>query len=250
MDIFDISAYALGGAFGAALGALLTTLGRLRWPPRVTAAASVVPVVVMATVVPNLGVAERLRDVAHPPSRMDLASRKYSRDLEASTPVKRRLEGSADASAAARDLAHAGLRRLSIPELEAWNRLRERLAESSSVVCAGFWTGRVGQAELRVALEALDDAQLDDWFRVSTTAMRLEAESTAALPEDTGLEGLVEELISRMPEGERPRMLAAFDSGVQLGDVDACWAMKTMFQTVAALSGSSREAALRSLAAL
>jgi hypothetical protein len=250
MDYYSILAAGLGGAIGGALGALLLKVLRRDAQTAGGQALTLVPALVLATLFSQLGVGEKLRDVVSPPSRMERAVRRHGKSLENNTQVKRRLEGAGDASKAARELSHLGLRRLSSADLATWHQLRARLAEASSVVCAGFWTGRLADAQIQAELEKLDDQGLDDWFRVSMSALQLEAESTTAMPADTGLEALLEQVMAQLPEGERPRMLQAFEAGVGLGEPEACWAMKNIFQTVASLSGAPREAALRSLAAL
>lgn len=250
MDYYSILAAGLGGALGGALGALLLkVLGRDAQSAG-GQALTLVPALLLATLFSQLGVGEKLRDVVSPPSRMERIVRRHSNALEANPHLKRRLEASSDKSQVGRELSHLGLRRLSMADMDTWHQLRARLAESSGAICAGFWTGRLAEAQLLAELDKLDDQGLDDWFRVSMTAMLLEAESTAALPADTGLEALLEQVMARLPEGERPRMLQAFEAGVGLGEAEACWAMKNIFQTVAGLSGAPREAALRSLAAL
>lgn len=250
MDYYSILAAGLGGAIGGALGAVLLKVLKRDAQSTAGQALTLVPALVLAMLFSQLGVGEKLRDVVSPPSRMERAVRRHGKSLENNAQVKRRLEGAGDASKAARELSHLGLRRLSSADLETWHQLRARLADASSVICAGFWSGNVADAQVQAELEKLDDQGLDDWFRVSMAAMLLEAESTAALPADTGLEALLGQVMARLPEGERPRLLAAFEAGVGLGDTEACWAMQNIFQTVAGLSGAPREAALRSLAAL
>jgi hypothetical protein len=155
MDYYSILAAGLGGALGGALGALLLkVLGRDAQSAG-GQALTLVPALLLATLFSQLGVGEKLRDVVSPPSRMERIVRRHSKALEANPHLKRRLEASSDKSQVGRELSHLGLRRLSMADMDTWHQLRARLAESSGAICAGFWTGRLAEAQLLAELDGL-----------------------------------------------------------------------------------------------
>jgi hypothetical protein len=251
MDWIGIVGGAVGGAFGGAIGWLLVAKYGKR-DQRVRTVLMVLPVVLLGSFARQIAETPAVRDSISPPSRMDRMSRKYGA-LYDSPAFKAKIAGRdpQEARAVARDMAHAGLRRLPIADLETWNRLRLVLAGLSPGLCAGFWTGRVDPSELQASIEKLSDADFEGWVDLSMKAGQLELEGKTAAPgRPHSMEQTIQLVLARLPGTEAERFRKGALQGTSLEDSEACWSVKAVLKITGQLDPDNRELALRSLSEL
>ncbi len=257
MEFTSILGAGVGGAIGGAVGGLLAQLA-LPDDKRSSMRLGfiLVPALILAGVGREAAKSDAVQDLMRPPTRLERAVRKYQDRFMSSEKAKRRVKeaGSPEAARAlGEQLSHAGLKRLSAADLDRWNELRLRLALDSPVICAGFWTGRFDKAAVvPAALEKLKDPDLDDWARITSSAMLLEVEAEGAVPEDPeALTRALQTIVDKLPAADADRMRAAVTAGLGLADDEACWAIKTILRTASTLDDAKkREDVIRTLAAL
>jgi hypothetical protein len=264
MDNLSMMCAMIGAAWGGALGAfLMTRFSKTHANSPARAAYALGPMLVLGLVGIQIAGHDGFRDWLHPPTRTERATRKHWQGLKDMEAFKRRVGGrsTAEASALSEQITRTGLKRLAPADLDRWNQLRQALATQSRGLCVGLWTGKIDRREVDATVEKLVDPDLDDWARISATAMRLELEAMA--PDVNGplartldpayreaLRRAVDHLLAPLPEAETQRMRRAFAAGAALGDDEACWAMQTTMKTAAELPPETREEVLRTFAAL
>jgi hypothetical protein len=103
-------------------------------------------------------------------------------------------------------LAGQGIALLDEPELDAWHRIRLRLAEQSQGVCAGLWKGSLSSENINAALSALPESEVLAWSRLSIDASlrALDDDATVVRDQQTLDEGL-NEILSALPPMEQVR---------------------------------------------
>jgi hypothetical protein len=214
---------------------------------------SIVAIVIGVVVSQRVFTSQWLRDLIHPPSKIERALRKHLGILENSPGYKARMAGVKDraqASAIGKEAAHQGLKRLPGSDLEKWNNLRARLADGSPNLCAGFWSGNLDGNELQATLERLPDAELDDWLRISTLAAKLDLDNEGEGPAPAdALPHALDAIYKRLPADDSARFKKDVDAGLSLGKEEGCWAFKVLTKNVATLDQPLHEQALRAIAA-
>jgi hypothetical protein len=254
MNWTEVVFAALGGAIGGALGGVLAkALTRGSGNKSVATGVAVVPALLCAFLGAQLARSDALKDKLGLTTRVERFGRKYIIQLEAMDGFKARVAGksTSEVRAESSQLSHAGLKRLSIEDLDRWNALRLRLSEQSAALCAGFWTGNVDPNTVMKELDALSDEELDDWERISIAAMRLEVENGAyaGADADAMARGL-RQVTSHMDPATAMRFQSALAAGEKLGLDEACWTIKNLLTAASQLPVRDREPLLRAIASL
>lgn len=86
-----------------------------------------------------------------------------------------------ETEAAGAELSSRGMTRLPTSQIKRVMELRSELAQLSSALCAGFWTGKASQNLLFGTLAKLPLDHAREWFRISAEAMRAELTATAPI---------------------------------------------------------------------
>jgi hypothetical protein len=242
----------VGGGIGGGLGGLLGVVLKDKVRKESVSALTVALAVGFGMVGATLGKDQRVRDWFSPPTRLEVALRKYEPQMKASAALHARLE-QADGKSVQQlgaELSHAGLKRLPIADLRRWNTLRQALANGSAEVCAGLWTGKSDTKTLLAVLEEWPDKDLDDWTRISTDAMRLEAEQAPAPVDKDGFSKGLRALLQTLPVDDTARLQTAFRAGTGLASDEACWAVRVVMRGADTLQTPERDLLLRGLASL
>jgi hypothetical protein len=242
----------VGGGFGGGLGALLGVVLKDKVRKESVSALTAALAVGLGLVGANLGRDQRVRDWLSPPTRLEVALRKREPQIKASSALRARLEqaGAKGSQQAGAELSHAGLKRLPIADLRRWNTLRQALANGSSEVCTGLWTGKMETKTLLAVMEEWPEKDLDDWAQISTDAMRLEAEAAPVPVDKDGFSKGLRALLQTLPPDETTRLQTAFRGGIGLPSDEACWAMRVVMRGAETLQPPDRDLLLRGLASL
>lgn len=149
-------------------------------------------------------------------------------------------------------LVGQGLRRLSPGSVERRARIRFRMMElADEFSCALLANGAQDQRITIPLLLQLDHADFDEWIDIVMETMASEARQFPAaydLDEDGAFETFLD-VGASLPPAERKRFwntLLDMDRGTA-SDAAACWADKTMYQTIFAFEPARRIDALRVL---
>lgn len=251
MDYYSIAAAAVGGALGGAIGAVL---GKKFKNKTAQPVATVVPLVLLAQIVPLIANNPAIKNRIAPPSAFEKLILKGSEEFKDDPTFTNALKGMSgpEASAFTQQKARAGLKRLPYESLKNWNDLRLKLAEVSPALCAGFWTGKgLTGANLQEGLVKLQEDEAVTWVRNSMRAAALEIqEAPFEAPPASAIQTGIESIAKGLSEPDRQRMDGVLGAGVNAPDEEACWTLKVLLKGAAALADNQKEQFLRALAAL
>jgi hypothetical protein len=252
MNWTEVLLAGLGGGVGGGLAGLLAALFKGKVRKDLLSGLQVALVVVLGGVGAQLGKSQRVRDWFSPPTRLEVAIRKCEPRMMASAALRAHLgkqtaQGSHQAGA---ELSHAGLKRLPTADLRRWNTLRLALASSSAEVCTALWKGKADPKAMVAVIEDLPEKDIDDWARISTDAMILEAEAAPAPVDTEGFTKGLRALLQALPADQATRLQAAFGAGTGLAAGESCWAVRVVMQGAESLQPTERDLLLRGLAGL
>ena len=128
--------------------------------------------------------------------------------------------------------------------------MRQALANGSSEVCTGLWTGKMDTKTLLAVMEEWPETDVEDWARISTDAMRLEAEAAPYPVDQDGFSKGLRALLETLPAAETKRLQTALRAGLSLPSDEACWAVRVVMRGAETLQPEGRDLLLRGLASL
>jgi hypothetical protein len=175
------------------------------------------------------------RELREQPQLVEYARREWQRQRdaartagmpEAGLPSMAEQASSLGALAAAR-----GAARLSPAELAELAALRLQLLQRSPKICVGSWFGGVTQQDLMLAMDAAySDAEVQRWFELNLTAMRLELraqEPLPALPPQAVGEALAA-LLDSLPAQGATALAQTLELGTDAAPEAACQALQLL----------------------
>lgn len=252
-----IIAGVLGGIAGGVGGAIGQFVARLTKQDVKTfyrtssgQALIIVPVIAVSALTSSLDWDVKIKDQleGHPALSREL--RTQGQALLASEPaLVAKLEGKTqgEANALARELSAKGIKRLPVPELRRLGALRLALAEQSPRFCESLWTGGVDEATMAGALSSLSEAELSEFGRLSTTALRLEVrgEGVARPPVDQArLMALMQALVDVYGDEQGGELKRIFVQGLNAPRADGCRAARMMLGALPKLSDENATTAV------
>jgi hypothetical protein len=141
------------------------------------------------------------------------------------------------------ELAAAGTARLDATDQEALFDVKVALADKSSALCAGFWTGNVTGAGLSEAMRALDGPHQRTWITLSARALTRELEANGAPPPASA--GAGPDAMAELLQSLSPEQRAAFEAadGASSEQV-ACGAFRALAAGIRKISAEKRAVVL------
>jgi hypothetical protein len=155
-----------------------------------------------------------------------------------------------EAEAKGRELASRGLRRLDdrslLSRAELMNILLPRLSESTCACMARGAAVREAQAEIANEVQSLERHAYANWLEISKQAMIAELqENPIRVVAQSEIEKSLGTLESRLSPEDAERLGRGIAKGAS--DVDACWAMRTLYRVAIDLPAADRAVVLRAL---
>jgi hypothetical protein len=244
----------IGGGLGAGFGYLISRCFSNRFSSqKAKAIVIVIPVILFGQLGSRLADNQNIQDIISPPSRVEKLSRTKLKMLVENPKFKNAISQmtAEQRHPYIQQLTKRGLKRLTFQELKTWNSLRIKMAKSSQLLGAGFWTGEINPKELAANLERLGDQDLSAWVDTIMAAAVSELEEKPFAPSpDPALQEGIELISSRLNPDEKARMAKVLESGVKANPADACWVMLILLEGVESFSQPQQEVFLRSLASL
>lgn len=143
----------------------------------------------------------------------------------------------------------AGVKRLEARDLNTWNEIRTKLAESDDEFCTGLYTGKLAEEILWRAFDQLSEEDILTWTRIMIESGRREWEKVDfKTPDVTSLQKGLEQIAKDLPKEESERLVTILALGNSNSDESACWAMKKILTGTSRLPDNLKEDFLRSLA--
>jgi hypothetical protein len=203
----------------------------------------------------RMGVGERLGvSLEDRTSRDGVASSQYRDEYKklVSHPRFREVtsgKSPAEIRALAGSLTTRGLQYLELADLQDWARIKSRMAERSPKLCAAMWKGRVDDPALGArTLTELGEPDARAWARLSARASLLALEAAPPPPVDNEARTLaLQSIVTKLPEGDRPAVMADVVKRAELSDERACQLMRMMLEGAGTLPAELRHAFLRAL---
>jgi hypothetical protein len=155
----------------------------------------------------------------------------------------------AEIRALAGSLTTRGLQYLEPADLQDWARIKARMAERSPALCAAMWKGRVDDPALGArTLTELGEPDARAWARLSAKASLLALDDAPPLSVDHEARvRALQSIVTKLPEGDRPAVMADVVKRAELSDERACQLMRMMLKGAGTLPAELRHAFLRAL---
>jgi hypothetical protein len=147
------------------------------------------------------------------------------------------------------ELTSLGTMRLPPHEFQETVKLKLKLAQQSSKVCAGFWSAGLSLADMALALDGLSDSELRRWFDLSNRAMHLQLHATDPLPRikgETVVQGMTS-IVEGLPKDEGEALLRIAEAGTAVSPDDGCKAFKQFIEGGLRLPDNVRDPFLRGM---
>ncbi len=162
------------------------------------------------------------------------------------TPVRNAQER----SAAARALSARGVGRLSASQLDEVFSIKLELAQRSTAVCAGMWSGRVAPGEIFAALAKLPHPRMLRWMTLSAESAQLALRAGFTVPDED--QAAVDAMLSRaaagLDETRRTRFQRTLDQSTDAPPLDGCATWIDLLQSARAADAPLRERFYRTMA--
>ena len=146
-------------------------------------------------------------------------------------------------------LTTRGLQYLELADLQDWVRIKARMAERSPALCAAMWKGRVDDPALGArTLTELGEPDARAWARLSAKAslLALDDASPPSVDHEARVRAL-QSIVAKLPEGDRPAVMADVVKRAELSDERACQLMRMMLEGADTLPAELQHAFLRAL---
>jgi hypothetical protein len=161
--------------------------------------------------------------------------------------VRRAANPSRPAAEVAGELALHGLARLSLADLDQWNRLTGALADATPEACTEMSSRNPDPRRIGPALAHLSDADLRAWFELQARAARLELDGEAAPTIDpTALDCGYDAMIASASPDDAEFLQTAL-AAAMLDDASACRLVRLTTQAARALPPNTRDPFFRAL---
>jgi hypothetical protein len=171
-------------------------------------------------------------------------------DQRLSRAVGRPVSSVADRRAAGRELSARGLSRLTAAQLDEVYAIRLELAERSTAVCAGMWSGRIADGEVMAALARLAPPRMTRWFELSMEGIRIALSPGFSTPPEDG--AAIDHIVSRARDAtqgaDRERFLRVIDRGAEALPLEGCATLKEIYRAAAQADPALRERFFRAMA--
>jgi hypothetical protein len=200
------------------------------------------PAVGLSTLATTVGLTEKIEARLSQRTPFELEIGAQAKALYEGEPAFRerlKNKSSAEASAAVRELAGKGVRRLPMADLRRLGAIRLALAEGSPLFCATLWAGPQNDAHLAEATARLTEREMQEFARLVTTGLRLEVrgegvERAPPTPEQT--DAFFQTLFERQRPEDSSELRQTIAQGEHAPPEAGCRAVRTMLSSLPSLS--------------